>query len=322
MLEKLSVLELHMQVMPSENEELNRMGIVEAKVKDDNNSVTMAYDLMDGYNFDTKIVAEYIDSVDFYFKRSFSKDINMNIFNENQSKKTYPLSLNYDVSYFFNPIDYNGSFSEILKVFTKKIARRNDVKYYEKGTDGLIYDCLFMCRLWNPDEISETSLKEERNRINEDRIKLIRALREEYGQRFIGGLQDNEIARKMCPDLIISQKLTQKNNYMKIMRNSKVCIATTGLHNSIGWKFAEYMAAGKAIVSEMLNYEPYGDLREGINYLGFNTGDEALKKIKDLLGNDSKRVSMEQANKEYYFKYQRPDKQILNSLRLAGIVSD
>lgn len=40
---------------------------------------------------------------------------------------------------------------------------------------------------------------------------------------------------------------------MRLMKQSRICIATTGLHDSIGWKFAEYVVAGRTIVIEPLN---------------------------------------------------------------------
>lgn len=46
-----------------------------------------------------------------------------------------------------------------------------------------------------------------------------------------------------------------------MVKESDICITTTGLHRSIGWKFAEYIAASKAIVTEKLNYSPGTELK-------------------------------------------------------------
>lgn len=147
----------------------------------------IAFDMLDGYQFNTKRIEQYIEYIDFYFKRSYSKKINR-LFSNDIQKKIYPLSLNWNVSYFTNPVDWqNESWIRILKA---KLLYRNDVRYYETSCDTEEKLIIFMCRLWDPlaPEIANNEiLKKERIRINDTRIDVIRYLKEHYKNSFVGG---------------------------------------------------------------------------------------------------------------------------------------
>ena len=101
---------------------------------------------------------------------------------------------------------------------------------------------------------------------------------------------------------------------MNIVKSSDICIATTGLHKSIGWKFGEYVAASRAIVTEKLHYEIPGDFKSGINYLEFSSEDELVHSIKKLIEDKCLRYEMMKNNHNYYLEYVRPDKLIMNTL--------
>ena len=182
-----------------------------------------------------------------------------------------------------------------------------------------------MCRLWNPtseEVIANEKAQKEREAINKKRIELVRALKKKYGKMFIGGIKNDAYARNVCPDLVLDEKLTRKKRYLSIMKKCGICIATTGLHESTGWKFAEYVAAGKAIVSEPLHYEVFGEFIAGKNYLEFNSTEECINQIEILLSDSKLRHFIEKANRKYYKNYERPDKQIQNALLLAERMSN
>lgn len=294
-------------------QDLKIEGITEAII---DNRIKIAYDTMDGYNFNTKLMDDYLDDVDYYFKRSYSKDYNRLFFPKN-SNKIYPLSFNYDVSYFFNPMDFSHSLSDVLTLVRKMLLGYNIHAYERKPLIKRNNTILFMCRLWDPEskEVkNDCKAQAERRIINQMRIDIIRALRQKYGDSFLGGVYDNEYARKICPDLILGKKMTRKRHYLSIMKKSCICIASTGLHKSIGWKFAEYVVAGKAIVSEPLCYEVNGEFKKGRNYLEYSSVEECIKSVDILLRDSNLRESIEIENLEYYNKYCRPNKQIENTL--------
>lgn len=282
-----------------------------------NGKIKIAFDTSDGYA-SVKQVDDYLDDIDFYFKRSFSKENNKRVFPKNYDK-VFPLSFNYDVSYFFNPMDFSHTLTDI-SVIARKVIKPYNMQAYENTSTSINHRILFMCRLWDPEGSDVNQYKpaqDERIRINQMRIDVIRALREKYGTDFIGGVSDDDYSRKVCPDLILCKELTSKKHYLSVMKKCEVCIATTGLHKSTGWKFAEYVVAGKAIVSEPLCYEVYGDFLAGKNYLEFSSVEECLRNVETLLRNEKMRKSLEMANREYYSRYCRPDKQIQNALQLA-----
>ena len=99
-----------------------------------------------------------------------------------------------------------------------------------------------------------------------------------------------------------------------MVKESSICIATMGLHESIGWKFAEYVSASKAIVSEELHYEVPGDFQSGRNYLTFKTPEECVDQIDKLVKDEDYRYQMMVNNFNYYHQYVRPDRLVLNSL--------
>ena len=78
-----------------------------------------------------------------------------------------------------------------------------------------------------------------------------------------------------------------------MVKESDICITTTGLHRSIGWKFAEYIAASKAIVTEKLNYSPGTELKANTNFLEFDTSEELINQVVLLRSLKIKRVLSE-----------------------------
>lgn len=283
------------------------------------NGKKIAFDLLDGYNFDYSKIEKYISSVDFYFKRSFSAEKNLK-FNSGTAKKIYPLGFNYHVTCKNNPID--------KEAFPLNIAKK--IVTTLRGVPGKEYFCtekfeaepnyktenikiLFFTRLWELDTgVSE--LDKEREYINKMRIEIIRTLQKQYPQSFMGGVNNSALSQKLCSDLIIPNKYYARQKYLDLMKSSDICIGSMGLHESIGWKTAEYIAAARAIINEKLHYEVTGDFLEGKNYLSFDNAEECVLCVNKLVKDTSMLFEMKKQNKEYYDKYLRPDKQILYAI--------
>ena len=126
---------------------------------------------------------------------------------------------------------------------------------------------LFLTRLWEG---------EQNRAINAMRIAIVRALGERYPRNFTGGVTDTPLARALCPELIVAEKYTDRARYLRLMRRSDICIGSTGLWDSIGWKTGEYVAAARAVVNERFVYEVPGGFREGVNYLGYASAEECV----------------------------------------------
>ena len=173
---------------------------------------------------------------------------------------------------------------------------------------------LLLARLWNPDDVTSPSLKSERETINKKRIAYIRACRKEFSDQFIGGLQGDDFSRLHAKDLVMPDSLTRRKNFLQLVKQSDICIATTGLHDSIGWKFAEYVAASRAVISEPLMYQLPGNFESGKNYLTYTNKDELVMQIHFLLDNKKSMKEMMDRNFEYYHDYVSSDKLVLNTL--------
>ena len=302
--------------------------------------VNVVYDTLDGYRFDhgcspqdnVKLLDKALDTCDFYFKRSYSDILNGSLKNTN----IYALGLNIKL--------HNELYSELLntqvtpKELIKLIVARNrtlasllNQEYYKDHLFRNLYSLpllkkdyfypksiLFLTRSRDPHgQALPQDLIDERHNMNEFRAACIRACRKEFGQFFVGGFADSSFNRSTYSDLIVPKSLTRQSNYFKLMRESSICVATNGLHDSIGWKVAEYVSHAKAIISEPLKYSLPGGFSEPTNYLTFNSVDSLLTKLTDLRANQANVVAMMKNNYAYYHNWVRPDSMILNSLMKA-----
>lgn len=294
------------------------------------NKYEVIYDVQDGFNWikgkieDNLAHFEKNIKADFYFKRSFSKRL---LDHRLANCMVYPLGFNYT---FLPEGKYpvNQPFIETVKDKIKAVIEKTPglSKLYHTKKYFYHYDfeaypipdkqnkILFLVRLWDPNDVTLEHLKAERESINQNRINCIKACREEFGERFTGGLQMNSFAMKHAKELIAPDALTGKENYLNLTKQHNICIATTGLHDSIGWKFGEYVAASRAIVTEPLKYELPGNFEEQSNYFVFRNEDDLVNGINYLLKEKDALFEMMNNNFQYYNNYLRSDKLVLNTL--------
>lgn len=293
-----------------------------------NNEIIIAYDLLDGYNISIERLEKYLIKCNYYFKRSYDYENNKNICG---GQKIIPLGLNYHVTIKGNPIDKN--WKNVLKFWAKKMTGdKSAVKmseFYVDKFEDLPKDIinepkvLFYTRVWDPegeifeDKITDRNIIEERKYINNMRVDIIRKLKKELKENFNGGLSSSKYAITNYPDCVINADETNRNNYIEMVKKSDICIASMGLHKSIGWKFAEYVASSKAIVSEKLYYDIPGDFKCNINYIEYNSSDECVKKVIQLCKDKKRIANMQRKNYEYYNKFVRPDKQVLYTIEFV-----
>lgn len=277
----------------------------------------LLFDLWDGYN-DLDSMKKCMDWADVYFKRSFSREKNQNYFPQDQ-EKIFPLGFNYHVTHRKNPINEGP-----LKRYLKPLQGRAPDIYFTpevfEGTAQRIQGqprILFLTRLWEEETELSAAVNAERRLINESRIEIIRTLKERYGDAFVGGLNDLPISRRLAPELIMPSGYTERRKYLKLLHSCDICIGTMGLHESIGWKTAEYVAAAKAIVNEDLHYSVTGDFEEGKNYLSFTTAQECIDAVQTLVEDPEKLYAMKLANEVYYRDFLKPEVLVKNALEEA-----
>ena len=282
------------------------------------------YDVWDGYQ-DPEDMEQGMEYCDFYFKRSFSEEKNRELF-PGDYQRMHPLGFNYYVTHPKNTADQPAwkAMAAILRGRTP--ARYFVPRVFEGEGDALVGNppkILFLARLWGRETWLEGDpANDEREAISQSRIEIIRTLRREYGENFLGGVDDSPLSRKLAPDLIVPRELTERRHYLKKVHESDICIGSMGLHGSIGGKTGEYVAAAKAIVHEQMCYRVTGDFREGVNYLSFRTAQECVDAVVRLVENPERIRAMKKANAAYYQQYLRPDMLIRNSLEIVDKYMD
>ena len=276
----------------------------------------VVYDLWDGYQ-EPEQIRRGLEGCDFYFKRSFSQEKNQQLF-PRLAEKMYPLGFNYHLSYPGDPVQEPG-----WKALVKPLLGRTPDKYFVprvfEGTveqiPGRPAKILFLTRLWDDhDPHLSAQDNQERTRINEGRIHIVRTLRSRYGENFLGGLNDTPLSRALAPELIVPAEYTERKKYLKLLHQSDICIGTMGLFESIGWKTGEYVAAAKAIVHDPLHYSVPGSFVPETNYLVFTDAQSCIAQVARLAESEQERWAMQQANAAYYQQYLRPDKLVGNTL--------
>lgn len=250
---------------------------------------------------------------DFYIKRMLRKS------DWEKRKKLLPYGLNYQVYHKnsflktlflrdLNLLQYSLRFSRVASTVLNMKNSINtselcDVSFHPSASKNIA----FRGRLWNPEDTENSLKKEDRMRMNNDRIELNRALNKRFNTKFFGGIEKNAFSEEICPDLVISDKEYHKKNFVKILKNSGIGIATPGLEASIGFRFAEYISHGLAVLTTPVDsFKLLGPLEKEVHYLEFRNTEECLEKTELLYSNDHLRRSMQQANKEYYENWLHP----------------
>lgn len=281
----------------------------------------LGYDMADGYNFrDPSNIGEYIALCDRYFKRSFSSEMNEKFF-PNSSDKICRWGFNYLATCDGNDYFNHNPEKKMLEA-VNLLRGRKPLKYFTYDRFEALPNrnenpnILFMTRLWSPSQTSSKNIE----KVNAVRIEIARALRKEYPNNSVTGIYDGELARELCPELILSGNLTKREKFIETMKSSDICIGSTGLHGSIGWKTGEYIAASRAIINERFLYEVTGDFEVGKNYFEFESVDECMTHVDTLFKNPDKIFEMKRRSRDYYLNYLRPDVQVANSLKNAGIL--
>ena len=290
-----------------------------------NDAIRVHYDMHDAQDIDVRD----LDNCDYYFKRSFSRSYVSGLLRG--AEKILPFGLNYHVlPDFADPFSvrralYLGG-RERGRVYALREALdagnwltvHPRVRELESLPDYVLPPrVLFLATAYDPlDNPDRSAAKiEERMHINETRAQCIRLLRNELGPAFLGGFNHNEYTVRQYKDCLVADtSLTDKKNYVRTMKSHPICIATTGLHGSIGWKFAEYVACARAILSERLVYEVPGEFVPERNYLEFASPVECVDRALRLVADRGLRNAMMTANSLYYRARLRPDALLLNSL--------
>lgn len=284
---------------------------------------SICFDLSDTHAFQSK---ELLNSCDIYFKRMLLK--------EHESSKIQPYGFNYPVLYNNDSFVRRGYATSGWKGLVRSFARKNsllstvfDINISSKNSSVQHFEQLprldlsemgviFYSRLWNPKNVKDSTKQQQREVMNEIRIKAVALLKHELGDRFIGGIQLDEYSKKVAGNALVQDNsVVHKKTYLANLRKSHIGIATEGLEESIGFKFAEYMAMSMAIVSNPIDmYSLPGNFEKGIHYLPYTSAEECVSQCIRLVEDKKMYRDMSVNNMRYYTDYLRPDKLIFNCL--------
>lgn len=150
------------------------------------------------------------------------------------------------------------------------------------------------------------------NKINESRAKLIRSLRNSLGERFIGGMYFKKAVITPYDDCITNVP-SEREIYLKFVKQASVVICTNGFGDSIPWKLPEYLQMGKCIVAEpLLHKMPVPFKADEVLFF------ENLKQCHDLceklLQSNILRITMEKNTKQYYANHILPEVSVLKMI--------
>ena len=295
------------------------------------------YDMNDGYE---NLLRDAREMPSFYngllnrcnllFKRSFDREKNALLC---EPRKVRPTPPNFLVTLPDNPAHRPAPCDPRREKLKKLVRMLPNTAYANRfvSEDNLFAPprvsaqpkILFMARLWDPagefpGQLTD-AMAEERRRINESRAACIRLLRKEFGDRFYGGVASSPFTVREYADVVADDpSLTRKDAYLAFMKTFDIHISTMGLHGSTGWKFAEYLAASKAVVCEPLCYESAGGLADGVHYLSFTDADGCVQSVYALL-DDAVRAQMMEKNHAYAESYLRCKAFVCSTLKDAGI---
>jgi len=291
-------------------------------------TLTVHYDMHDSQDIDL----QDLDDCDYYFKRSFSSAYVSSL--PRGAGKVRPYGLNYHVLPDFmdtfaarrawgllnRPSDRVHALREALDA-GNKLSFHPRVRELESLPDyDLPARVLFLVTAYDPHDNADRNSQKiaERIETNEMRAECIRLLRRELGPSFLGGFNHNAYTVARYKDCLVSDTtITEKKIYLRTVKSHPICVATTGLHSSIGWKFAEYVACARAILTERPMYEVPGGLAPGKNYIEFSSAADCVEQALRLVDNQELRSMLMTANAIYYRAHLRPDSLVLNSLLAA-----
>ncbi len=280
----------------------------------------------DLYDFANHFSLEALEECDFIFKRSYESKF-VNALPEKYKKKIIPLGLTFGVhspyknqSYKFLTGLYLSNFNVSLKLdrlmfrrlfktmkaqqkhwrFINTTRKLDRFENFEFGTNDKI---LFQTRCFLYDR--DYDVKE----IHQQRYRIIKLLRTNFSDNFLGGFIPSKIAKKNFHDALTNVS-SNPEKYLDVLKNSKIVIYTRGLVNSPAWKMAEYLSQGKVIIAEELTTELPVPLTHGKELLIFKTDKELLININRVLEDKKLADNLSRNARNYFEQHVHPAKNV------------
>lgn len=143
----------------------------------------------------------------------------------------------------------------------------------------------------------------------EARARLLRILKRELGDRFVGGFIPEPYAKEMYADLI-TQGPTDRQSYIEMVRANRIGIYVRGVRNSPAFKLAEYLANSRCILAEPIATKLPRDLVDGRELIYWRDEDDLIAKCRQLLSDANLQRRLSENARQYYEEQVDPPKQI------------
>jgi len=152
---------------------------------------------------------------------------------------------------------------------------------------------------------------------SEHRAAIVRILKAEFKNNYVGGFRPTKEAFARFPDLIDPSPDDQTSYFQKVAK-SDIVINTNGMYDAFGWKLPEYMAMGRCILSQELVNETQVPMQDGKEVIFFKDDlSDFAPRLQALLNDRELRRHLAENARSYYARYLKPVKQaeyILNTL--------
>lgn len=295
-----------------------------------NKRITFASDQYDSAFHFSKAALE---NCDFYFKRNYESST-VGFLNSNYSNKIHALGLTFRVQssliisqnklklgVLLSNLWLNIKWDRLLfsrlktsyKITSKHIysnrENRNIERFEKYKVQTEFQTILFQTRCFLHENQKDVK------QIHQQRYRIIKLLRKEFPQRFLGGFVPSKIAEKHYGDALTNVP-TAPVEYLNAVKKAGIVIYTRGLVNSPAWKMAEYLSQGKVIIAEPLTAELPVPLIDGKEVLYFRSDAELVAKIKLVSENQELAKTLSQNARAYFEKHVHPVQNVKRILEL------
>lgn len=294
-----------------------------------NKKIFFATDL---YDSAVKFSKTGLEHCDFYFKRNFEARY-IDIIKDRANAKLYNLGMTFGTHSEFKHSRLKFLFglytSNLLLNFKKDrdilnrllktiraqkrhwefINTTRNISRFEAFNEDTNNTILFQTRTF----LHENDL--DVKQIHQQRYRIIKLLRKEFPNRFLGGFVPSKISEELYGDALTNVP-TAPEEYLDAIKKARIVVYTRGLVNSPAWKMSEYLSQGKVIIAEPLTAELPVPLTEGKEVLYFHNDKELVEKIK-LVSKDKALAEKLSVNARAYFeKHVHPVQNVKRILEL------
>lgn len=151
---------------------------------------------------------------------------------------------------------------------------------------------------------------------NIDRQNIIKELKHNLGDMFMGGFTNNNTAIDYFPEETFYAS-TSHREYVNNLQSSQIVISTNGLNGCHSWRTAEALAAGAIVVTEMPKNELTDAISPGENIFYYQSPEECVDICNRVLSLNTEDIDqLHQLSNEYYAEHVNPSRSIFNKINI------